>query len=149
MNDQIAKILAQMAALEDDLRSAVHDQESRMFFQIKGKRVEFEGSIKAAAELEHLSDKTGATVEALSGLKKIDDFTLEMKLTEKVDPGFYFFTALTSIYPADEAVWIAVSGQRPRIRHRHRADDEGDAVRMIDYATESIGPGIEDDGEHD
>src|ERR1700704_5542426 len=38
----------------------------------------------------------------ISGLKKIDDFTLEMKLTEKVDPGFYFFTALTSIYPADE-----------------------------------------------
>ncbi|QPF94793.1 ABC transporter substrate-binding protein [Bradyrhizobium commune] len=39
----------------------------------------------------------------ISGLKKIDDFTIEMKLTEKVDPGFYFFTALTSIYPADEA----------------------------------------------
>ena len=38
----------------------------------------------------------------ISGLKKIDDFTLEMKLTEKVDPGFYFFNALTSIYPADE-----------------------------------------------
>ncbi|WP_316195766.1 MULTISPECIES: ABC transporter substrate-binding protein [unclassified Bradyrhizobium] len=38
----------------------------------------------------------------ISGLRKIDDFTLEMKLTEKVDPGFYFFTALTSIYPADE-----------------------------------------------
>lgn len=38
----------------------------------------------------------------ISGLKKIDDFTLEMKLTEKVEPGFYFFTALTSIYPADE-----------------------------------------------
>lgn len=30
-----------------------------------------EGSIKAAAELEHLSDKTGATVEALSGLKSV------------------------------------------------------------------------------
>jgi peptide/nickel transport system substrate-binding protein len=39
----------------------------------------------------------------ISGLKKIDDFTIEMKLTDKVDPGFYFFTALTSIYPADEA----------------------------------------------
>lgn len=39
----------------------------------------------------------------ISGLKKIDDFTVEMKLTDKVDPGFYFFTALTSIYPADEA----------------------------------------------
>ncbi len=40
----------------------------------------------------------------ISGLKKIDDFTVEMKLTEKVDPAFYLFTALTSIYPADEAV---------------------------------------------
>ena len=48
MNDRIAKILAQMAALEDDLRTAVHEQESRMFFQIKGKRVEFELSVKAA-----------------------------------------------------------------------------------------------------
>lgn len=48
MNDRISQILAQMAALEEDLRSAVHDQESKMFFQIKGKRVEFERSVKAA-----------------------------------------------------------------------------------------------------
>ncbi|WP_366834232.1 hypothetical protein [Rhodoferax sp.] len=48
MNDQIAKILAQMAALESDLRTAVQEQESKMFFQIKGKRVEFESSVKAA-----------------------------------------------------------------------------------------------------
>ena len=48
MNDRITQILAQMAALEDDLRAAVHDQESRMFFQIKGKRVEFERSVVAA-----------------------------------------------------------------------------------------------------
>ncbi len=48
MNDRITQLLAQMAALEDELRSAVHDQESRMFFSIKGKRVEFERSVKAA-----------------------------------------------------------------------------------------------------
>ena len=48
MNDNIAKILAQIAALEDDLRTAVNEQESKMFFVIKGKRVEFEGSVKAA-----------------------------------------------------------------------------------------------------
>lgn len=48
MNDQIAKILAQMAVLESDLRTAVQEQESKMFFQIKGKRVEFESSVKAA-----------------------------------------------------------------------------------------------------
>ncbi len=48
MNEKITQILAQMAALEDDLRTAVHDQESRMFFQIKGRRVEFERSVKTA-----------------------------------------------------------------------------------------------------
>lgn len=40
----------------------------------------------------------------ISGLKKIDDHTLAMTLTEKLEPGFYFFQAVTSIYPADEAV---------------------------------------------
>ena len=48
MNEHINRILLQMATLEDDLRTAVHDRESRMFFQIKGKRVEFERSVKEA-----------------------------------------------------------------------------------------------------
>lgn len=48
MNDRIAQLLAQMAALEDELRTAVHEQESRMFFQIKGKRVEFERTVREA-----------------------------------------------------------------------------------------------------
>lgn len=48
MNDRITQLLAQMAALEEELRTAVHNQESRMFFQIKGKRVEFERSVKEA-----------------------------------------------------------------------------------------------------
>ena len=47
MNEKIAQLLAQMAALESDLKSAVHEQESRMFFEIKGKRIEFEKSVKA------------------------------------------------------------------------------------------------------
>lgn len=47
MNDRINQLLAQMATLEAELKEAVHEQQSRMFFQIKGKRVEFEGSIKA------------------------------------------------------------------------------------------------------
>ena len=49
MNDRINEILGQMAALEAELRTAVHEQESRMFFQIKGKRVEFERSVQAGA----------------------------------------------------------------------------------------------------
>jgi hypothetical protein len=48
MNDHITQLLAQMAALEDELRTAVHDQESRIFFQINGKRVEFERSVRDA-----------------------------------------------------------------------------------------------------
>ncbi|WP_088283083.1 hypothetical protein [Ideonella sp. A 288] len=48
MNDRIDRILAQMAGLEDDLRTAVHEQESRMFFQINGKRVEFERGVRDA-----------------------------------------------------------------------------------------------------
>ena len=48
MNDRINQLLVQMAALEAELRTAVHDQESRMFFQIKGKRVEFERSVREA-----------------------------------------------------------------------------------------------------
>jgi hypothetical protein len=48
MNERITQLLAQMAALEDELRSAVNDQESRMFFQINGKRVEFERSVRDA-----------------------------------------------------------------------------------------------------
>ncbi len=48
MNERISLILAQMAALENDLRSAVQEQESKMFFQIKGKRVEFESSVREA-----------------------------------------------------------------------------------------------------
>jgi hypothetical protein len=48
MNEKITHLLAQMAALEDELRTAVHEQESRMFFSIKGRRVEFERSVKEA-----------------------------------------------------------------------------------------------------
>jgi hypothetical protein len=46
MNDRIQQILSQITALEDDLRIALNEQQTSMFFQIKGKRVEFEQSIK-------------------------------------------------------------------------------------------------------
>ncbi len=49
------QLLIQMAALEEELRVAVKEQESRMLFQIKGKRIEFEHSIKQA----HRKLKTG------------------------------------------------------------------------------------------
>lgn len=46
MNDRIQQLLNQITALEDDLRTALSEQPTTMFFQIKGKRVEFEQSIK-------------------------------------------------------------------------------------------------------
>lgn len=55
MNEKINEILLQMATLEAQLRDAVQAQESRMFFQIKGKRVEFEQSVSQA----HRKLKTG------------------------------------------------------------------------------------------
>jgi len=55
MNDRIRNLLSQMAALEEELRIAVHEQETGLLFQIKGKRIEFERSIKQA----HRQLKTG------------------------------------------------------------------------------------------
>ena len=46
MDDRIQQILNQITALEDDLREALNEQQSSIFFQIKGKRIEFEQSIK-------------------------------------------------------------------------------------------------------
>lgn len=54
MNHRIQQILSEINALEDDLRAALNEQQHTMFFQIKGKRVEFEQSIKQA----HLKLKT-------------------------------------------------------------------------------------------
>ena len=62
--------------------------------------------IEGAAEVEK------GQAKEISGLKKIDDFTLEMKLTEKVDPGFYFFTDPDAVRDAsgrsDEEVVVAL-----------------------------------------
>src|SRR5258708_866479 len=52
--------------------------------------------IKGAVEVEK------GQAKEISGLKKIDDFTLEMTLTDKVDPGYYFFAGSTAILPKEE-----------------------------------------------
>lgn len=46
MNDRIKELLAQIKVLEEELQTVVHAQEHRMFFQIQGKRVEFEKTIR-------------------------------------------------------------------------------------------------------
>lgn len=48
MNDRIKKLLAQMNALEEEMRTALQEQQTSIFFQIKGKRIEFETSIRDA-----------------------------------------------------------------------------------------------------
>lgn len=55
MNDRIRHLLDQMSALEEDLSAALHEQEANTIFQIKGKRIEFEHSIRQA----HRRLKTG------------------------------------------------------------------------------------------
>jgi len=55
MNDRVRQLLAQMAALEEELRRALLEQETRALFQIKGKRIEFEQSVREA----HHRLKTG------------------------------------------------------------------------------------------
>ncbi len=51
--------------------------------------------IKGAADVEK------GTATQISGLKKIDDHTLEMTLTDRVNPGFYFYNPTTAIYPKE------------------------------------------------
>jgi peptide/nickel transport system substrate-binding protein len=53
--------------------------------------------IKGAVEVEK------GQAKEISGLKKIDDFTLEMTLTDRVNPGYYFFQPNTAIIPKEEA----------------------------------------------
>ena len=52
--------------------------------------------IKGAVDVEK------GQAKEISGLKKIDDFTLEMTITDRVDPGYYFFSGTTAILPKEE-----------------------------------------------
>jgi hypothetical protein len=46
MDTRIRDLLRQITLLEDDLRTALHERESRIHFTIRGKRVEFEREIR-------------------------------------------------------------------------------------------------------
>ncbi len=48
MNDHINRLLSEMSALENELAAALHQQETKMFFEINGKRIVFEQSVKRA-----------------------------------------------------------------------------------------------------
>lgn len=45
-NTRVQQILDQISILEEELHTAINEQQTSMFFQIKGKRIEFEKSIK-------------------------------------------------------------------------------------------------------
>jgi hypothetical protein len=45
-NARVKQILDQISTLEEELHTAINEQQTSMFFHIKGKRVEFEKSIK-------------------------------------------------------------------------------------------------------
>ncbi len=55
MNDRIRQLMDQMSAIEEDLRVALQEQEASALYRIKGKRIEFEKSIRLA----HRRLKTG------------------------------------------------------------------------------------------
>ncbi len=55
MDDRIKHLLDQITVLEEELRIAIREQEASALFQIKGKRVEFEESVKQT----HRRLKTG------------------------------------------------------------------------------------------
>ena len=48
MNEKIHQLLDQISALEDDLLKAVEEQEASTLFKIKGKKIEFEASVRQA-----------------------------------------------------------------------------------------------------
>ncbi len=50
MKPGIGPLLAQITALEDELRTALREHEAHLYYEIRGKRVEFEGSIRRTHE---------------------------------------------------------------------------------------------------
>lgn len=48
MNEKIRRLSDQITALENELRTELHEQENRLLYQINGKRIEFERSIREA-----------------------------------------------------------------------------------------------------
>jgi hypothetical protein len=48
VNNRVQQLLEQITMLEDELRTALSEQPSSIYFQIKGKRVEFEKSVREA-----------------------------------------------------------------------------------------------------
>lgn len=48
MDDRIRDLLGQIAALEDQLQTALHEREHRVLFFLRGRRIEFESGVREA-----------------------------------------------------------------------------------------------------
>lgn len=48
MDERVRILLRQIAELEDELRTALHEQQTRVLYRIEGKRIEFEQGIREA-----------------------------------------------------------------------------------------------------
>lgn len=48
MDDRIRQLLGKLTALEDELRTALHEREERLFYKLNGRRVEFEEAVREA-----------------------------------------------------------------------------------------------------
>jgi hypothetical protein len=48
MDDRIRQLLGKITALEDELRTELHEREERLFYTIEGSRIEFEEAIREA-----------------------------------------------------------------------------------------------------
>ncbi len=48
MDERVRTLLNQISELEDELRSALHEQHTRVLYRIEGKRIEFEQGIREA-----------------------------------------------------------------------------------------------------
>ncbi len=55
------------------------------------------------ARIAGATDVQKGQAKEISGLKKIDDFTIEVTLTDRADPGYFLFQGQTAIMPAKEA----------------------------------------------
>ena len=48
MDDRIRGLLGQIAALEQELQTALHEREHRVLFFLRGRRIEFESGVREA-----------------------------------------------------------------------------------------------------
>lgn len=48
MTDKIRELMAQISALQSELQRALHEREHRVFFELQGKKVHFEKSVRTA-----------------------------------------------------------------------------------------------------